>query len=290
MADEKEMKAAQERLKLGKYINWTNAGGPNECAHGVAEALACRKCDEELVAKLPADASPSELQEQAWRELTEQELRFEPMPPVVRCVSCKSYQGVHKASCKGALRYEVPIASPTAAGSEEPKLKDDPLGIEFARRVAGAHTKLTQDLISSEAPVKPKRWSGLVSLVTAAGDSETNVTLEAPVASLAPAPKRPEPIQWVHLSKYSTTEYFLGSDATSYMDYLEGRVRELEAFAYRCIRELEYVQSLSGYDNGSLCASSEGRACVADGMKMIGVEMLGEETLDDERKTEANHE
>jgi hypothetical protein len=85
-------------------------------------------------------------------------------------------------------KLSSPASQAPAAGSEAPKLKDDPLGIEFARRVAGAHTKLTQDLISSAAPVKPKRWSDLVSLVTAAGDSETNVTLEAPVASLASAP------------------------------------------------------------------------------------------------------
>jgi hypothetical protein len=242
----------------------------------------CHDCG----AKLPADASPSEPQERKSYWLVELDgLSFRFTRGGTSIITCtlndprvdknateaeaiKWGETLEKRSpwmkgrWKAIEHLEIGEAAPTPAGSEEPKLKDDPLGIEFARRVAGAHTKLTQDLISSAAPV----------------------------ASQASASKRPEPIQWVHLSKYSTTEYFLGSDATSYMDYLEGRVRELEAFAYRCIRELEYVQSLSGYDNGSLCASSEGRACVADGMKMIGVEMLGEETLDDERKTEANHE
>ena len=106
----------------------------------------------------------------------------------------------------------------TPATSDELKLKDDPLGIEFARRVAGAHTKLTQDLISSAVPVKPKRWSGLVSFVTAAGNCEANVTLEEPVASQAPA--RP------------TGKFMAGREtwkqAEAYMDNLERRVRDLE--------------------------------------------------------------
>jgi hypothetical protein len=135
--------------------------------------------------KLPADASPSEPQDSLAHPDASLAangaggLRFDLQKTVEIVAASGAVKALHGASYR---------AAPTAAGSEEPKLKDDPLGIEFARRVVGAHTKLMQDLISSAAPVKPKRWSGLVSLVTAAGDSETNVTLEAPVASLAPAP------------------------------------------------------------------------------------------------------
>lgn len=37
--------AAARRLVAGAYTPWESAGGPNECAHGVAGSLACRACD-----------------------------------------------------------------------------------------------------------------------------------------------------------------------------------------------------------------------------------------------------
>ena len=33
------------RLYEGKYIDWDMAGGPNQCAHGYAEGIACKECD-----------------------------------------------------------------------------------------------------------------------------------------------------------------------------------------------------------------------------------------------------
>jgi len=37
------------RLLVHKYIDWTKAGGRNECDHGIAEGIACRRCDETTV-------------------------------------------------------------------------------------------------------------------------------------------------------------------------------------------------------------------------------------------------
>ena len=67
MTDVEEMKAAQERLQKNEYLTWAQGGGPNECWHGIAAGIACRHCDQELVAKLPADASPSEPQDEPKR-------------------------------------------------------------------------------------------------------------------------------------------------------------------------------------------------------------------------------
>ncbi len=33
------------RLHFDKYAQWANAGGENECPHGIGRGLACRKCD-----------------------------------------------------------------------------------------------------------------------------------------------------------------------------------------------------------------------------------------------------
>jgi len=41
-----EADAARARLQLGDYVPWASAGGPNACKHGVAESIACPKCDE----------------------------------------------------------------------------------------------------------------------------------------------------------------------------------------------------------------------------------------------------
>ncbi len=38
--------AALRRLRAGRYMPWESAGGPNECAHGVAAGIACLRCDE----------------------------------------------------------------------------------------------------------------------------------------------------------------------------------------------------------------------------------------------------
>lgn len=37
------------RLLANLYLPWTNAGGPNECEHGYAAGIACRKCDMQAV-------------------------------------------------------------------------------------------------------------------------------------------------------------------------------------------------------------------------------------------------
>jgi len=41
--------AASERLRVGRYLDWGAAGGPDECQHGVAAGIACRACDQALV-------------------------------------------------------------------------------------------------------------------------------------------------------------------------------------------------------------------------------------------------
>jgi len=39
------------RLRYYKYYDWSLAGGPNDCAHGVAEGIHCERCDELLLRK-----------------------------------------------------------------------------------------------------------------------------------------------------------------------------------------------------------------------------------------------
>lgn len=36
---------AAKRLRDGKYLPWSNAGGVNDCAHGYGEGIPCPKCD-----------------------------------------------------------------------------------------------------------------------------------------------------------------------------------------------------------------------------------------------------
>lgn len=36
---------AGKRLATGEYIDWSSAGGPNECQHGVADRIPCAHCD-----------------------------------------------------------------------------------------------------------------------------------------------------------------------------------------------------------------------------------------------------
>lgn len=45
----REALKATQRLVDGKYLDWTNAGGPNECLHGYADGIPFRKCDIETV-------------------------------------------------------------------------------------------------------------------------------------------------------------------------------------------------------------------------------------------------
>ncbi len=33
------------RLMKNDYVDWVNAGGPNQCKHGFAAGIACRDCD-----------------------------------------------------------------------------------------------------------------------------------------------------------------------------------------------------------------------------------------------------
>ena len=40
---------ASGRLLAKRYVLWENAGGPNKCAHGIAEGIDCRHCDEATV-------------------------------------------------------------------------------------------------------------------------------------------------------------------------------------------------------------------------------------------------
>lgn len=42
--------AAAGRLQNHRYIDWFNAGGPNECAHSYAEGIPCRECDKAMFA------------------------------------------------------------------------------------------------------------------------------------------------------------------------------------------------------------------------------------------------
>ncbi len=50
----RERVEAAMRLRRGKYLPWTNAGGPNECPHGRAESIPCPHCDERTFAALDA--------------------------------------------------------------------------------------------------------------------------------------------------------------------------------------------------------------------------------------------
>lgn len=40
---------AASRLAQNDYVEWPIAGGPNECAHGFSEGVACEKCDKGIV-------------------------------------------------------------------------------------------------------------------------------------------------------------------------------------------------------------------------------------------------
>jgi len=46
----------KERDQPKKYLDWANAGGPNECAHGYAADIACPSCyrDEAAAESLPS--------------------------------------------------------------------------------------------------------------------------------------------------------------------------------------------------------------------------------------------
>jgi len=48
-AKDEKAEAARARLQAGGYVPWDQAGGPEECAHGYAEGLACPECDRETV-------------------------------------------------------------------------------------------------------------------------------------------------------------------------------------------------------------------------------------------------
>ena len=45
----KKIIGAFSRLRIGKYVSWGNAGGPNECEHGRADGIPCPTCDAEIV-------------------------------------------------------------------------------------------------------------------------------------------------------------------------------------------------------------------------------------------------
>lgn len=36
---------AVKMCREGVYMNWHNAGGPNECIHGYADGIPCAECD-----------------------------------------------------------------------------------------------------------------------------------------------------------------------------------------------------------------------------------------------------
>ena len=40
---------ASDRLISYQYFGWQNAGGPNECKHGIAEGIYCKRCDKLIV-------------------------------------------------------------------------------------------------------------------------------------------------------------------------------------------------------------------------------------------------
>lgn len=41
--------AAALRLHSDHYLRWANTGGPDECTHGYAAGIPCRKCDIGLI-------------------------------------------------------------------------------------------------------------------------------------------------------------------------------------------------------------------------------------------------
>ena len=53
---------------------------------------------------------------------------------------------------------------------------------------------------------------------------------------------------------------------------------EIRELLYRCVKELDYVQSVENCHSG-LCASAEGKELIEIGMKALGVKDLAAETL-----------
>jgi hypothetical protein len=48
----REVVAVARRIVVGKYLAWTNAGGPYECKHGVAGGIPCNTCDRDYILAL----------------------------------------------------------------------------------------------------------------------------------------------------------------------------------------------------------------------------------------------
>jgi hypothetical protein len=251
-------------------------------------------------AKLPADASPSEPQEQK-KEMQRWAVHYDSMPHTCQdpihcdcnCEGCVGSRGflVFVDACQqctcdnvacphcGPRIADRVMASPTAAGSEEPKpIRTEccqrPIDgderycprcgwecrIEFAppfvrpriRTVTcadgtvlaycsaaevAAYVAAVEVILVEAAPtaagseVLPGRNGHFVP--PSLGEYGFSSCKAAPVASQAPAPKRP-------LRRTIAGHDLFEKEAFAYMDYLEGRVRELEAEKARMFYWVHY--------------------------------------------------
>jgi len=216
MADVEEMKAALKAAGITVWNDgdqWTGVhdeltwfATPKPWAEAATEEEAIRVA----YAKLPADAIPSEPQEQdepirlartrdhegnpltdelrKWHDWSEEKLR--------EMAAAEDMVGVGSVDAVMEQIFGKPPTAPTAAGSEEPK------PLKFNLENPG-------EMIAASGAVKALHDAGYRA---------------APVASQAPAPKRPEAIKDAGLGKK-----YWAHEADAYMDYLECRVRELEA-------------------------------------------------------------
>ena len=79
--------------------------------------------------------------------------------------------------CSDCIEVDGKMVCTMNCGPAVP-VKDDPLGIEFARKVAGGHTKLTQDLIKSQNYESAYSKEVMLHAVTQLELKEAKVTIE----------------------------------------------------------------------------------------------------------------
>lgn len=51
--------AAAKRIELGKYLDWSSAGGVDNCKHGYGAGIPCPRCDRETVKTFTAPSVSS---------------------------------------------------------------------------------------------------------------------------------------------------------------------------------------------------------------------------------------
>jgi len=226
MADVEEMKDHD----WGNDSRCINCGAYGDVAGvwGLAtyEALTRKQCP----AKLPADASPSEPQEQRLYPTGGDPKDFCTCDHHEMCHA--NYAGMCRACNQTGCecRDYQPEAAPTAAGSEGPQ---DILAGDVWHRANENRT----DAICNVAKPYEAITTGKYPVTCPA----CLALLAAPVASQAPAaPKRPSEM-YLGNGKQGWN-YFAPAPIKAYMDYLESRVRELETALKLCANLLQSME------------------------------------------------